>query len=172
MKRFLLLVLLTVTSMQLFAQQGSGIDRFFQKYESDQTFTLISVTPKMFSMFSKLDINSLEGKQFLQIVKRIKGLRILAKENTKEGNALFREATALLSKDFEELMTIRDGKDDLRFLVKENAKGNIAELIMLVGSNEEFLAMSLVGDIDLNEIAQIANNMNIEGFDKLKTLKK
>jgi hypothetical protein len=172
MKRFMLLLLLAVTSMQLFAQQGSGIDRFFEKYESDQSFTLISVTPKMFSMFSKLDINSTEGKQFLQIVKKIKGLRILAKENTKGGNQLFKEASSLLNKEFEELMTVRNGKDDLRFMVKENAKGNIAELIMLVGSDNEFLAMSLVGDIDLNEISQIAGSMNIEGFDKLKNLKK
>jgi len=172
MKRFLLLALFTVAGMQLFAQQGSGIDRFFQKYESDQSFTLISVTPKMFSMFSKLDINSLEGKQFMSIVKKLRGLRILAKENTKEGNALFKEASSLLSKDFEELMTVRDGKDDLRFMVKENSQGNIAELIMLVGSTEEFLAMSLVGDIDLAEISQLANGMNIDGFDKLKKLRK
>jgi hypothetical protein len=174
MKRFLLLALFIVASTHLFAQQGqgSGIDRFFQKYESDQSFTLISVTPKMFSMFSKLDINSTDGKQFLQIIKKVRGLRILAKENTKEGNALFREASSLLSKDFEELMTVRDGKDDVRFLVKENAKGNIAELIMLIGSTDEFLAMSLMGDIDLAEISQLANNMNISGFDKLKNLKK
>lgn len=173
MKRFLLLLLLVaVTSTPLFAQQGSGIDRFFEKYESDQSFTLISVTPKMFSMFSKLDINSSEGKQFLQIVKKIRGLRILAKENTKGGNLLFKEASSMLNKEFEELMTVRDGKDDLRFMVKENAKGNIAELIMLVGSDDEFLAMSLIGDIDLAEISQLASNMNIDGFDKLKNIKK
>lgn len=173
MKRFLLLLLLVaVTSTPLFAQQGSGIDRFFEKYESDQSFTLISVTPKMFSMFSKLDINSTEGKQLLQIAKKIKGLRILARENTRGGNQLFKEASSMLSKEFEELMTVRDGKDDLRFLVKENAKGNIAELIMLVGSDQEFLAMSLVGDIDLTEISQLASTINIDGFDKLKNLKK
>ncbi|MBW8687639.1 DUF4252 domain-containing protein [Chitinophaga rhizophila] len=173
MKRFLLLaLLLTVAGLQLFAQQGSGIDRFFEKYENDQSFTLISVTPKMFSMFSKLDIHSMEGKQFMQIVKKIRGLRILARENAKGGNALFKEASAMLNKEFEELMTVRDGKDDLRFLVKENAKGNIAELIMLVGSDAEFLAMSLIGDIDLNEISQLANSMNINGFDKLQHVKK
>lgn len=39
---------------------------------------------------------------------------------------------------------------------------------MLIGGSHEFLAMSLTGDIDLNEISKIAGNMNIEGFDKLK----
>jgi hypothetical protein len=172
MKRLLLALLLVVASTQLFAQQGSAIDRFFQSYENDQSFTLISVTPKMFSMFTKLDINSTEGQSFLKVIKKIRGLKMLAKENTKDGLKLFREASSSLTKDYEELMTVRDGKTDLRFLVKENAQGNIAELIMLVGSEDEFLAMSLVGDIDLAEISQIAGGMNIEGFDKLKKLKK
>ena len=172
MKRLVLLLLVIMTGTELFAQQGSVIDRFFQKYESDESFTLISVTPKMFSMFSKLDAGSSEGQRFMQVVKKIRGLRILSKENTKDGSRLFKEASGLLSKEFEELMTVRDGKDDLRFMVKENAKGNIAELIMLIGSDDEFLAMSLVGDIDLNEISQIAGNMNISGFDKLKNIKK
>lgn len=172
MKRLLLALLLVIASTQLFAQQGSAIDRFFQSYESDQTFTLISVTPKMFSMFTKLDINSLEGQSFMKVIKKIRGLKVLAKENTKEGTKLFREASSQLTKEYEELMTVRDGKTDLRFLVKENAQGNIAELVMLIGSDTEFLAMSLVGDIDLAEISQIAGGMNIEGFDKLKKLKK
>jgi hypothetical protein len=172
MKRLLLALLLVIASTQLFAQQGSAIDRFFQKYESDRTFTLISVTPKMFSMFTKLDFNTADGQSFLKVIKKIKGLKILVKEDTKEGGRLFNEASSQLTKEYEELMTVRDGKDDLRFLVKENAQGNIAELVMLIGSDTEFLAMSLVGDIDLVEISQIAGEMNIDGFDKLKKLKK
>jgi hypothetical protein len=172
MKRLLLALLLVIASTQLFAQQGSAIDRFFQKYESDQSFTLISVAPKMFSMFTKLDISSTEGQSFMKVIKKIRGLKVLAKEETKDGPRLFKEASALLTKDYEELMTVRDGKNDVRFLVKENAQGNIAELIMLIGSDTEFLAMSLIGDIDLTEISQIAGGMNIQGFDNLKKLKK
>lgn len=170
MKKLTFMLMLLMAGQQLFAQ--SVIDRFFEKYEDDRSFTLVSVTPKMFSMFSKLDINSGEGQQFMSVVKKLKGLRILAKENASDGTKLYKEAAAFLTKDFEELMTVRDGDDDLKFLVKENAKGNIAELIMLVGSTNEFVAMSLVGDIDLNEIAQIAGNMNIQGMDNLKKLKK
>jgi hypothetical protein len=122
-------------------------------------------------MFTKLDINTEDGQNFMKVIKKIRGLKILAKENA-NGSGLFKEATSLLTKDYEELMTVRDGKQDLRFLVKENAKGNIAELIMLIGSTEEFMAMSLVGDIDLAEISEIAGGMDIQGFDKLKKLKK
>lgn len=172
-KQIILILLLVIAGLRLSAQgQGSAIDRFFQKYEEDRSFTLVSVTPKMFSMFSKLDINTGEGQQFMQVVKKLRGMRILAKEDTKDGPKLYREAAAFLTKDMEELMTIRDDNTDLKFMVKENAKGNIAELIMLVGSDDEFMAMSLVGDIDLNEISQIAGKMNIHGMENLNKLKK
>ena len=171
MKRLCLLLLLLTAGTSLFAQQ-SVIDRFFQKYENDQSFTLVSVTPKMFSMFSKLDMGSPEGKNFMTIVRKLKGLRVLVKENTKEGNRLYQEAAGMLTKEYEELMTVRDNGDLVKFMVKENARGNIEELVMLVGSNDEFVAMSLLGDIDLNEISQIAGNMNISGFDKLKAVNK
>ncbi|PSL43347.1 uncharacterized protein DUF4252 [Chitinophaga niastensis] len=172
MKRSLVLLIAVFASMHLFAQQGSVIDRFFQKYENDRNFTLVSITPKMFSMFAKVDAGDADAKNLMKVVQKLKGLRILAKEDTKDGPRLYKEAAAFLSADFEELMTVRDKDSDLKFLVKENSKGNINELIMLVGSADQFLAMSLVGDIDLNEISQIAGSVNIQGMDKLKNVKK
>lgn len=170
MKRSLLLLVAVFASMHLFAQ--SSIDRFFQKYENDRNFTLVSITPKMFSMFSKLDMNDPDAKNLMRVVQKLKGLRILAKDNTKDGPRLYKEAAVLLTSDFEELMTVRDKDSDLKFMVKENSRGNINELIMLVGGTNDFMAMSLVGDIDLNEISQIASAVNIQGMDKLKNLKK
>lgn len=172
MKRYLLLLMAVFASFHLSAQQGSVIDRFFQKYENDRSFTLVSITPKMFSMFAKVDAGDADAKNMMRVIQKLKGLKILAKEDTREGPRLYKEAAAFLSTDFEELMTVRDKESDLKFLVKENAKGAISELIMLVGSNNEFMAMSLVGDIDLNEISLIAGSVNIQGMDKLKNIKK
>ncbi|MFY0255597.1 DUF4252 domain-containing protein [Chitinophaga sp. 30R24] len=172
MKRCILLLVAVFASFHLSAQQGSLIDRFFQKYENDRSFTLISITPKMFSMFAKLDPGDPDAKNLMKVVQRLKGLKILTKDGTKEGPRLYREAAAFLGGDFEELMTVRDKNSDLKFLVKENGKGNINELVMLVGGSDEFLAMSLVGDIDLNEISQIAGAVNIQGMDKLKNVRK
>jgi hypothetical protein len=171
MKRILLLWLLLAASLHLSAQQASAIDKFFQKYESDQSFTVVSISPKMFSMFSKIDLQSQEGQQLMQVIKKVRGLKVLVKDNTKDADHFFKEASSLIGKEFEELMTVRDGKTNVRFMVKDNAKGNIEELVMLVGSDSEFVALSLIGDIDLNEISRIANGMNIEGLDKLKDLK-
>ncbi|SEW50813.1 DUF4252 domain-containing protein [Chitinophaga arvensicola] len=172
MKRLLLFLVAIFASYHLSAQQGSVIERFFQKYENDRSFTVITITPKMFSMFAKVDPGDADAKNMMKVIQKLKGLRILTKETTKDGPRLYREAAAFLGSDFEELMTVRDKDSDLKFLVKEDARGNINELVMLVGSSDEFLAMSLVGTLDLNEISQIANGINIQGMDKLKNVKK
>lgn len=172
MKRLLLFLVAIFASYHLSAQQGSVIERFFQKYENDRSFTVITITPKMFSMFAKVDPGDADAKNMMKVIQKLKGLRILTKETTKDGPRLYKEAAAFLGSDFEELMTVRDKDSDLKFLVKEDAKGNINELVMLVGSADEFLAMSLVGTLDLNEISQIANGINIQGMDKLKNVKK
>ncbi|WP_282456299.1 DUF4252 domain-containing protein [Chitinophaga sedimenti] len=68
-------------------------------------------------------------------------------------------------------MTIKDKETNLKFMVKENSKGNIAELIMLVGG-DEFVALTITGDISLSEISNIAKDMDISGFDKLSQVDK
>lgn len=69
-------------------------------------------------------------------------------------------------------MSIRENGSNLRFLVKQDPSGDIHELVMLLDSDKQFLAMSLTGTIDLKELSQIAGTMNIQGFDKLKDLPK
>lgn len=159
-------------SYHLSAQQASVIDRFFKKYENDRNFTVITITPRMFSMFAKADPGDPDAKNLMRVIQKLKGLRILTKDDTRDGPKLYREAASFLGSDFEELMTVRDKDSDLKFMVKEDGKGNINELIMLVGSSDQFLAMSLVGTLDLNEISQIAGSVNIQGMDKLKKVKK
>ncbi|GEP91162.1 hypothetical protein CTE07_28070 [Chitinophaga terrae (ex Kim and Jung 2007)] len=153
-------------------QQASVAERFFQKYENDRNFTVVTITPKMFGMFAKLDANDPDSKNLMAVIKKLKGLRILARENTRDGGRLFKEAAAFLNNDYEELMTLRDKDSDMKFMVRENGKGNITELIMLVNGSNEFMVMSLVGEIDLNEVSQIAGAVNIQGMDKLKNVKK
>ena len=174
MKRFLFLLMAVFASFHLQAQQqsASAAEKFFQKYENDRNFTVVTITPKMFGMFAKLDTNDPDSKNLMGVIKKLKGLRILARENTKDGSRLFKEAAAFLGGEFEELMTVRDKGSDLKFMVRENSKGNINELIMLVNGSDEFMVMSLYGEIDLNEISQIAGAVNIQGMDKLKNVKK
>lgn len=170
MKRILFIIVVGLCCSQYASAQV--IDKFFRKYQDDPSFTVINITPKMFSMFSKLSVDDPDVQKLSNVVGKLKGLRILVKENTKDGKKLYTEAAQFLTADLEELMTLRNEGADVKFLIKENAKGNIAELIMLVGSPSEFVALSLFGDISLNEIAEIAGDIKIDGFENLSKLPK
>ncbi len=170
MKRITFLLIIALCTSQ-FALAQSTIDKFFLKYQDDPAFTVINITPKMFSMFSKLSMDDPDAKKIVGVASKLKGMRILVKEDAKDGQKLFKEAVSFLGNGLEELMTVRDKEADVKFMVREHASGNIAELVMLVGSTEEFVALTIFGDISLNELAGIAGDMKIDGFENLGKLR-
>ncbi len=164
------MIICVLCSSELALAQSS-IDKFFQKYQDDESFTVINITPKMFNMFSKFSIDDPDAKKVTALASKLKGLRILIKEDTKDGQKLYREAAQFLTGGMEELMSVRDKDTDLKFMVRENAKGNIQELVMLVGSSDEFVALTIFGDFSIAEISEIAGGMNIDGFQNLGQLR-
>ncbi|HYG03795.1 MAG TPA: DUF4252 domain-containing protein, partial [Chryseosolibacter sp.] len=73
------------------------------------------------------------------------------------------------AKEFEELMSVRDKDKDMKFYIKENA-GKISELVMIMGGLEDFMVMSLFGEIDLKQVSRIGKKMNVHGLENLKNL--
>lgn len=174
MKKIILLIGLCLCSTTLQAQQ-KPLDNFFNKYKADTSFTVINISPEMFSLFAQMASDSAgrQTDQVMDIARKLTGLRIITKEDAANSLKLYKEAkSALAGRDYENLMTIRDGADHVKFLVKQGSGGSIHNLIMLIGGSDDFFVMSLTGDISLSEISQLAGSMDIQGFDKLKDLKK
>ena len=151
--------------------QGDAITKYFEKYQDDDRFTVISISPKMFQLianFSEEDVDD----EVLEMVKELRGLKILTTDvNPKE---FYKEAVAKINtKEYEELMTIRDGDQNVQFLVKDQESKNIVnELLLLVGGDDDFVLMSFAGKIHLDKIAKLAKNMNIDGAEHLEKLDK
>ena len=159
-------ILLALVVMQVQAQDDA-ITKFFSKYVEDDDFTQVTVTSRMFGLFANLDAEDEEDNELMDAISKVKGLRILAKEDAEDGKALYKEAFSLIpAKDYDELMSIREKDSDMKFLIKEK-DGKIAELLMIMGGDDEFFLLSLVGEIDLNQIAKLSRTMDIDGFDKL-----
>ena len=170
MKKIILLISMCLYSTSLWAQQDP-LDSFINKYKSDSTFTIVNVSPEMFRLFAQTNTDS--TNHVMDVAKKLKGLRIISKDNARNSRELFKEANAALSgKHYENLMTVRDHNDHVKFLINQGADGLIHHLIMLVSDDNDFTAISLTGDIDLDEISKIAGSMNIKGFNNLKDLKK
>lgn len=149
--------------------QGDAIERFFKDYQDDQNFSVVYVAPKMFQMVSKVTDGS-EDKELAAIVKDLKGLRILKTSVTPD--KIYKEANRRLNiKEYEELVTVRDKDQNVRFVTKE-ANGTINELLLLVGGKDEFVLMSFVGNIDLNKISRLAKKLELDGAEHLDKVNK
>jgi hypothetical protein len=170
MKKSLLIIGIIFTSIAVNAQDDA-ISKFFDKYQDDEDFTQVNITSRMFGLFTDMEVNDEEDQEVLDAISKISGLKILVKEDTNNGKALYKEAFAKLPKgEFDDLMSIRDGDTDMKFMIKE--KGNIiSELLMIAGGDQQFFILSIVGDIDLKQISKLSSKMNIDGLKGLENLK-
>jgi Domain of unknown function (DUF4252) len=151
--------------------QNNAIEKFFNQYMDDEAFTVVHVTPKMFSMIAKLDIKDKDYADAKAVLQDLRGLWILTTENNPKAPQLYKEATSKINTtEYELLMTIRDKGDNVRFWTKES-NGVISELLMLVGEPTEFTLISFVGKIDLDKISKMANKIKIDGMEHLKSVK-
>ncbi|MCU0420481.1 MAG: DUF4252 domain-containing protein [Cyclobacteriaceae bacterium] len=167
-------IIITVFTLASFAAQAQGdaISKFFSKYQNDDTFSQVTVSSKMFSLFTNMEMESQEDQEILNAISKLKGLRILAKENARNSRELYKEAMGMIpTKDYEELMSVRDKDQDFKFFIKELSPGKISELVMVMGGNEEFMVMSLFGEIDLKQVSKLGRKMDIEGLQQLEKMK-
>jgi hypothetical protein len=151
--------------------QNDAISKFFNKYADDQSFSQVNVSSKMFSLFTNIDMDKPEDKEVVTAISKLKGLRILAKDDSLNSRKLYKEAFALIPKgQYEELMSFRDpdGKD-MKFLIKESG-GKISELLMIAGGTKEFMILSLFGEIDLKQVSKIGKSMDIDGLKNLEKI--
>ncbi|HEY9488943.1 MAG TPA: DUF4252 domain-containing protein [Chryseosolibacter sp.] len=169
MKKIVAIVVLMITVTAVNGQDV--ISKFFTKYQDDETFTNVNISSKMFGLFTEMDAQTPEDKEVLDAISKLKGLKILAKENTRNSRELYNEALALIPKNFEELMSVRDKDKDMKFMIQENG-GKISEMLMVVGGNEDFMIMSIFGEIDLKQISRIGSKMNIKGLENLHNMDK
>ena len=168
MKKIIVAGALLMVMNGAFAQDA--ISKFFSKYQTDESFSSVTVSSKMFGLFTNMEADTPEDKEILEAISKLKGLKILAKEDARTARALYKEAFTLIPiKEYEELMAVRTNDKDMKFFIKETS-GKISELLMVVGGNEQFMVMSLFGEIDLKQIARIGKKMDVKGLEHLEKM--
>lgn len=167
-KIFAAAAFMIVTMNGAFAQDA--IARFFTKYQNDESFSQVTISSKMFNLFTNMDADTPEDKEVLDAISKLKGLRILAKEDAANARALYKEAFALIPKDYEELMSVRDKDRDMKFFIKESSAGKISELLMVAGGTKSFMVLSLFGEVDLKQVSRIGKKMDVKGLEGLEKI--
>jgi hypothetical protein len=162
--------ILGISTLTKTSAQTDAITRYFDKYLEDEHFTVVYITPKMFQMIAKLDLKDKDSKDIKEALQDLKGLRILQTDNNAAQH--YKEVVSQFNAaEYELLMTVRSKGENVRFWTKES-NGIISELLMLVGGAKEFTLISFIGNINLNKISKLANNLKIDGTEHLGDLKK
>ena len=168
MKKIIALLIVMAVGTGVYAQ-GDAINKFFAKYATDESFTTATISSKMFSLITNMDVQTPEDKELIDAISKLKGLKVLGKENTSDARSLYKEAFGLIGKDYEELMSVRDKDKDMKFFIRESG-GKINELLMVMGGTDDFMLLSLFGEIDLKQISRIGRKMDVEGLEKLEKI--
>ncbi|MEM9545293.1 MAG: DUF4252 domain-containing protein [Bacteroidota bacterium] len=167
MNKLFSLAILLLLSISINAQ-NNAIDRFFEQYQDDEEFTMVYVSPKMFSMFAKVAGDELDA-ELQSLVKDLKGLKVLKTETN--ALAVYKDAVNKIpTKEYELLMTARDDGQNVKVMTKTKGDDVIEELLLLVGGSDEFVLVSFVGNINLNDLAKVASQLDIEGVKHLEKL--
>ncbi|MFT5596200.1 MAG: hypothetical protein ACI8QH_000990 [Flammeovirgaceae bacterium] len=165
-KKLILSFAALVMTFSVMAQDA--IDRYFSKYADDPEFTSITISSKMFGLFSNIETDDPDNKEVLDAMKDLTGIRIITSEDS-ESNVDYQKVIKQVGKEYEMLMSVDEKDEKVRFFVREES-GQIAELFMIAGGKGNLFLMSISGIIDLEKISKISKNMNIGGMDYLENL--
>ena len=170
-KLFLMLLLGICWTTQHVQAQNDAITRFFEKYMDDERFTVVYVAPKLFDMIGKIETDDPDWETYREVVGDLTGLRVLTADSITDGIALYKEAVSKVpANEYSELLTVHDGQENVRIWIKDS--GNIVhELLLLVGSPDEFVLLSLTGKIDLDKISTLSKAIDVQGIDQLEKVK-
>jgi hypothetical protein len=165
-----LLAIVACTAIASLSHAQDAIQKYFDKYMNDERFDMVFISPKMFDMVSKIE---LEGDnvdpEVMEIIKELKGLRILSYDGP-EAMTYYNEAKSKINLDeYEELVVARDGDENVHIRVKDS--GDIVnELLLLVGGNNEFALLSFVGNVDLKKVGKLGKLLDIDHVDQLERI--
>ncbi len=175
MKRFIVLLAMALMPIMTSAQD------IFDKYEDNEGVTFVAMQPKMFQMLGKMSVSAddPEAQEFFSLVNSITSFKVI----TTEDNGIAKDISGwvtnrLNGSNYEELMRVRDGEQNVKFYVKDGKDDNhVRELLMFVtglkedveinGKKMETVLLSLTGDIDLRKIGNLTDKMNLPGGKQL-----
>ena len=156
----------------------------FETYKSNERVTYASISPQMFSMLAKLNIDDTdpEAKEFLELISQINTFKLLRTDEPTISNN-FSDWTQEYAKtnQLTELMQVREDQTTVYFYAALSEKENIVDqLVMLAQEDNDNAALDdrnqtvllyIEGKIDLARIASLVQKLDIPAGEELNKLK-
>ena len=158
----------------------------FDHFENTPDITYVSIGPKIFQLLGQMAFlgkDDLESDEIFEIINNIKSFKVLITVEEKVQNELaewvWKEAER---NDLENIMIMSESHIELSFYAKEGKTENKIEKLLMYskgiskslpeakikGQAIESVVLMIEGDLDLNQIAKLAEKIDLPGGDQLK----
>lgn len=134
-----------------------AVDAAFSRYSGKDGVTSITVpgfAVRAATMFADMDT---EEKEILKKVDLVKVLAVDSKEKYKQIN-FYKEFGKLVTADYQPLLTVKDGNDNVNVMAKMISEEEISDLLIVIGGNDNVI-IYLKGKFNLNEIAEESKHL-------------
>lgn len=168
MKRIALLTAILAFTVSVTGQKQDAIEKYFSSYSESDDFTKVTVSSKMFELFAHIEGTNEEEQDMLETISGLHGMRMVTASTPDEGDTKYKNALKALGSEFEVLMEVEDDQEDITIFIKEES-GMINELV-IIGGGQEFFILSLLGDIDLKQVAKLSRTIQIGGMEHLENI--
>jgi hypothetical protein len=161
------LILISLVTLSVQAQK-SPVDAVFDKYNSKDGFTTVIITKYMFSLFASLDV---QQDDFMKTIAGLESIKILTVEDSVLNTKInfYKEIVKDIPMDeYKDLMVVKKKGHDTRMMIREK-NGQINEFLLISGGEDNVL-ISIVGKINLDAIAKLSKEMNIQGMEQVGNL--
>jgi hypothetical protein len=160
---------------------GNSQTIVFNKYDGNPEVTTIVVSKKAFELMAKFGGASEEAEEYASMIGGLDGLKVFTTESISIAKEMKETVDAyLISANLSELMRVNDKEANVRIYIREGKDDDhVEELLMFVNGldkhfeeggdrSAEAVIVSLTGDIDLEKIAELTEDLNISGSEHLK----
>jgi hypothetical protein len=165
MKRIILTVFVAAFAALLYGQRNS-IDDLFSRYSGMDGYNSVIINGNFFGLLKNFD----DDPGLEDLDRKVTSIRILSrdKETAPENHEFITEIRNIVKRGgYEEMMTVKNSKDDVRFLVKTD--GDIVKELLLVVSGDEDAVIQIKGHLTQEDVNRISEN-HAEGIARLEQL--
>lgn len=166
MKRTILFLTALCAGIMIHAQSGA-VQQMFDKYSEKEGFTVVTISSRMFSMLAELDGDHDNADN---IINNLKSIQILTVSDSLLNRGINFYSELIKKPDlkvYEELMAVKEGFNQTKFLVKYNGE-RISELLVITGGPGGNSLISIKGNLSLKNISQLSKSMHMEELEELE----
>jgi len=170
--KIITLIFAAFLALPVLLNAQSPLDKVFTKYAGQDRFTTVNISKEMFTQFLGMmaNQNDSSSREMKSIIDKLTGLKVVTYDidttDYAKAVGIYNEFAGLFpASTYKELMAVTEGRDNYRFMTKQDSDGKIGEMVMLMKGKKEVVVISLTGVIDMSNVTKISKSMGIHGME-------